>query len=209
MKNIIKSLIVVVAVAAVAGGATYAYFSDTATMSGVTFSTGTMDLKIDDNIASGTQHWVDGFDIFDDGFKMENGFMGTNDRASFAKFLASSGLENLAPGEEHEQIIDIKNVGTINGEATIKFDATPSNTLMAQYLYLTVFYKLETQNENSFTQIASGPLSAWDGTYDLGALNANKVGNVKIVWKISPEANQGMQGQNINLKTTFGLNQVH
>jgi predicted ribosomally synthesized peptide with SipW-like signal peptide len=45
MKNIIKSLLVVVAVASIAGGATYAYFSDTETSTGNTFSAGTLDLK--------------------------------------------------------------------------------------------------------------------------------------------------------------------
>jgi predicted ribosomally synthesized peptide with SipW-like signal peptide len=47
MKNIIKSLLIIVAIAAVAGGATYAYFSDTATVSGNTFSTGTLNIRVD------------------------------------------------------------------------------------------------------------------------------------------------------------------
>lgn len=46
MKNIIKSLVVIVAVAAVAGGATYAYFSDSETSAGNTISAGTIDLKV-------------------------------------------------------------------------------------------------------------------------------------------------------------------
>lgn len=46
MKNIIKSLLVVVAVATIAGTATYSYFSDTETSAGNTFSAGTLDLEI-------------------------------------------------------------------------------------------------------------------------------------------------------------------
>src|SRR5665648_12594 len=52
MKNIIKSLLVVVAVAAVAGGATYAYFSSDVTVTGNTIATGT--LKINDK----SQDWM-------------------------------------------------------------------------------------------------------------------------------------------------------
>ncbi|MDR3559575.1 MAG: TasA family protein [Candidatus Pacebacteria bacterium] len=49
MKTIIKSLVLVMAVAAVAGGATYAYFSASATSTGNTFSTGTLKISIDGN----------------------------------------------------------------------------------------------------------------------------------------------------------------
>ncbi|HBP01309.1 MAG: hypothetical protein UY41_C0046G0014 [Candidatus Moranbacteria bacterium GW2011_GWE1_49_15] len=44
MKNIFKSLFVIVAVAAVAGGATYAIFSDTSSFAGNTISTATVDI---------------------------------------------------------------------------------------------------------------------------------------------------------------------
>jgi len=47
MKNILKSLAVIVAVAGVAGGITYAYFSDTETSNANTFSAGTLDLNLD------------------------------------------------------------------------------------------------------------------------------------------------------------------
>ena len=46
MKNIIKSLVIVFAVAAIAGGATYALFSDTETSNGNTFMAGTLDLEL-------------------------------------------------------------------------------------------------------------------------------------------------------------------
>lgn len=47
MGTIFKSLFVVVAVAAVAGGATWAYFTDTETSVGNTFTTGTIDIAVD------------------------------------------------------------------------------------------------------------------------------------------------------------------
>lgn len=47
MKNILKSLAVIVAVASVAGGVTWAYFTSTATVTANTFSTGTLKIKVD------------------------------------------------------------------------------------------------------------------------------------------------------------------
>jgi predicted ribosomally synthesized peptide with SipW-like signal peptide len=47
MKNIIKSLAIVVAVGAIAGMATYSFFSDTETSIGNTFAAGKIDLKVD------------------------------------------------------------------------------------------------------------------------------------------------------------------
>jgi predicted ribosomally synthesized peptide with SipW-like signal peptide len=54
MNSIIKSLFVVVAVAAVAGGATYSIFTDTQTATGNTFSSGTLSLTT--NNAQGVTH---------------------------------------------------------------------------------------------------------------------------------------------------------
>lgn len=48
MKNIIKSLLVIVAVAAVAGSVTYSIYQDTETSNGNTYTAGTLDLKVND-----------------------------------------------------------------------------------------------------------------------------------------------------------------
>lgn len=54
MKNIIKSLLVVVAVAAVAGGATWSYFTSTVTSPNNSFAAGTMTLEINDQNPTAT-----------------------------------------------------------------------------------------------------------------------------------------------------------
>ncbi|KKP80350.1 MAG: hypothetical protein A2271_04715 [Candidatus Moranbacteria bacterium RIFOXYA12_FULL_35_19] len=79
MKNIIKSLLVVVAVAAVAGGATWSYWSDTVTSSENSFASGTMELEINDNLSAATASAVfnvtglyPGADIPEQNFKIEN-----------------------------------------------------------------------------------------------------------------------------------------
>src|SRR4030042_4028906 len=46
MKNIIKSLVIVVAVAAVASVATWAYFSSSASVTNNTFATGTLEIRV-------------------------------------------------------------------------------------------------------------------------------------------------------------------
>lgn len=56
MKNIIKSLVIVFAVAAVAGVATYSYFSDTETSVGNTISAGTLNLTVDDQEGANVIH---------------------------------------------------------------------------------------------------------------------------------------------------------
>ncbi|NTW89293.1 MAG: hypothetical protein HGB37_00030 [Candidatus Moranbacteria bacterium] len=47
MMKILKSVSMIAAVAAIAGGATYAYFSDKATVTNNTFSAGTLDIRVD------------------------------------------------------------------------------------------------------------------------------------------------------------------
>jgi len=49
MKRIILSLVTIVAVAAIATGATVAYFSDTETSNSNTFAAGTLDLDVNGN----------------------------------------------------------------------------------------------------------------------------------------------------------------
>jgi len=208
-KKIIISLSVIAAVAAIVVGGTIAYFSDTATMSGNTFTAGTMDIKIDQNVSGGEQDWVDSFDTTTWEFMTANGW----DYAGLDAFMAQSGLKDLYPGVTKKQIIDIMNVGTVDGVATIKFDIVPgSNTLdweaLVDNLNFVVTY--DNNNDGGFeTAVDSGSLSAWDGnTYDLGALPVGQIASVKIVWSVPTSAGNEIQGAGIGVNTTFGLNQV-
>jgi predicted ribosomally synthesized peptide with SipW-like signal peptide len=194
MKSIIKSLLVITAVAAVAGGATYAYFSSQATVLGSTFSAGTMDIKVDANPNPDFQQWESSFTVPSDYF-----------------------VKNLYPGypakgEHNWQVLDIKNDSTVDGNATIKFDVTSwSTSAMGDDLNFTVYYDGE---NNGFgdnpTAIASGSLAEWNhNVYSLGVLSANKIASVKIVWSVPASAGNEIQGASVILDTTFGLDQVH
>jgi len=85
--NIMRSLLTLVAVAAVVGGGTMALFSDDATSSNNTFSSGTLDLKLSNNGTSFSQNVSKTF-----------------------------GADNLAPGDDIPlDKLTIKNDGTIDG----------------------------------------------------------------------------------------------
>ena len=85
MKNIIKSLVIVVAVAAVASVATWAYFTSQAVVTGQTFSSGTLIL----NIASNDTYL--------------NG----------ARTTVPFHFDNLKPGDSMRQWITLHNSGTL------------------------------------------------------------------------------------------------
>jgi predicted ribosomally synthesized peptide with SipW-like signal peptide len=101
MKSIIKSLLIVVAVAAVAGGATWSYFNDTATINNETFSAGTVTLNINT----------------DDTYYTNGGTVRTTVQDHF---------ENLKPGDTMRQWVTLHNAGSLDiGSLTIQ--ATPVN----------------------------------------------------------------------------------
>ncbi len=57
MFKIIKSIFAIVAVASIAAGSTSAYFSDTATITGNTFSTGKLEIRVDGQQTISGQHF--------------------------------------------------------------------------------------------------------------------------------------------------------
>lgn len=190
MKNIFKSLFLIIAVVAVTGGATYSYFSDTATVSGSTFSAGTLDIKVDANPSSSVQQWEDSFAVPSD---------------YFVKDLYPGFPTN---GEQNWQIIDLKNVGTINGNATIKLNRTSAWNELASQLTFTVLYD-EGNNGTFVSTGVSGVLDAFTGTYTIGALDANSITSVKIVWTLPTSAGNNVQGDSVTFDAVFGLTQTN
>lgn len=207
MIKIVKSLAIIVGVVAIAGGATYAYLNDTAAINGSTFSAGTMDLRIDKNPASDIYAWSDGFTIN----SSYASYLGT----TYENLLQRFGLSNLKPGDTKHQVIDIINVGGIDGYATIKFDKITDSDL-ANNLNFTVYFKGDHDAADWGNSIASGPLSAWNGTYTLGEITdqsadyggtTGKVASVKIEWSVPTSAENNIMGDSVVVNTTFGLEQ--
>ena len=99
MKNILKSLVIVAAVCAVSGGATYAYFSDTATSSGNTFSAGNLAISLGDSC----RHF-DGY--FDNYRHWHNPW---DDCSNSARF----DVDNAEPGTCENKTVNIRNTGSL------------------------------------------------------------------------------------------------
>lgn len=173
------------AVAAIAGGATYAYFSDTATLSGSTFSAGTLDLKIDSDKLGGNQSWVDSF-------------------AAPANFLT-----NMKPGDTGAQIIDIKSDGTIKGGiATLDLNRTSAWSDLAGVLKFRVYF--DANNTGSWVDTGlNGTVDQYTKAYDLGEIKSGSgIASVKIEWSVPASAGNNIQGDSVTLDAIFGLNQV-
>ncbi|NTW89294.1 MAG: hypothetical protein HGB37_00035 [Candidatus Moranbacteria bacterium] len=210
MMKILKSLSLVVAVAAVAGGATYALWSSQASITGNKFTSGSMDLKVDSNPASGAHQWVKTFN---------------NTTVSLADLFPG-----FSSGEG--QIVDLKNEGSVAGKATITFIVTghevsclaaegtgcnvngPGN--LPENLRVKVFYKQG--SETSFAEVGDATLADWNSTYTnyaLGNLQAqsgatddeSKLGNVKLVWYIPTSAGNEIMTDAADVDVEFGLTQ--
>lgn len=189
---IFRSLFVIAAVAAIAGGATFAYYSDTATMSGNTFSAGTMDLRIDKDPSSKNQVWSNGFTVP-------------------YSYLQQLGLTNVAPGIKGHQDIDIKNVGTVNGgDVTIKLKRTTSWNELASKLRFTIYFDDENNGFNDEgAAVVTGTLDEFNGNmYTIGQLNKDQIATVRIMWEVPTSAGNEIQGDTVTFDTTFGLEQV-
>jgi len=187
MIKIFKSLAIITAVVAIAGGGTYALWTDSASITGNTFSAGTLDIKVDANPASGVQQWEDTFSVPSEYF-----------------------VKDLYPGfpahsEKNWQVIDIKNVGSVNGTASIQLQRTSNWTDLAGNLKFTVYYAAD--NVNFVETGISGTLDQYTGTYTMGAINAGSVASVKIVWSVPASAGNEMQGDAVTFNAVFGIQQ--
>lgn len=114
MKTIIKSLLVIVAVAAVAGGATYSYFTSTVTISNETFSSGTVTLDLN----------------ADDTYYTKGGTVRTTVKDHF---------ENLKPGDTMRQWVTLHNSGSLPIDYLKVDKGTPTdpNNLLSQIIVST------------------------------------------------------------------------
>lgn len=186
------SLAIIAVVGALGYGATQALFSDTATITSSTFSAASLDLKIDSDPSGSVYTWSDGF---------------ANPVNPFAK---------VKPGSTGEQIIDIKNVGEINSNATIKLTrtSTPWNELSSNLTFAIFF---DGNHDGTFeTTGPTGTLDTLTDTYVLGLVEGNsidgitdgKIASVKIEWSVPSSAGNDIQGDSVTIDTTFGLEQI-
>ena len=187
MIKIFKSLAIITAVVAIAGGGTYALWTDSASITGATFSASTMDLRIDADPSGSVYKWED-------------------------NFAAPNPFAKVKPGTSGEQVIDIKNIGDVNGSATIQLVPTAWSAL-GDNLIFTIEY--DGNHDKSFEHVTSGTLAQFSGnTYPLGEMSGasdggeGKIASVKIKWEVPATAGNNIQGKSVTINTVFGLTQM-
>ncbi len=210
--KIIASLAIIAVVGAGAIGATRAYFSDSATISGTTFSAGTVNIQIDKDPRSSAEAWSDGFDLSSDEYK--NWINDNIGAGAYDTLISQMALTNLKPGDTKEQIIDIKNVGSIDGNATIDLNRTSAWSDLAGKMTFNVTY--DNDADGVFDDGTYG-VTGLNGTVDqfvsipyvLGALGNGNIASVKIVWSVPTTAENEIQGDSVTVSAVFGLEQTH
>lgn len=212
MMKIVKSLSIIMAVVAVVAGGTYAWQLQKETISGVTFSAGSADLKIDQDLLPESQSWTDSFgapSIFQ--------------------------MDKLVPGYTDDVIVNIKNQGDILGTASVRLDLKSNNENgvlspeleagdnalndiwdgeLAQNIWVKISYKQEADTnfveKYNFTlaQYEANPSMLVLGDILPGAVSDNDltgVGNVKFEWSIPANVSNKIMTDSVNVDVIFGL----
>jgi len=219
VKKILISLMTLVVVAGMIGGGAFAYFSDTETSTGNTFTAGTLDLKIDADPLPGTPDWVDDPNV-----------PNVNDLAVLLGIEDT--VNKMKPGDTDGIIIGIKNAGSIDGIADlhIKNVVNKDNGCtepeadvpdcscgpddggeLGANVLVTILY-----NGAPVSYEASGDPVLADTPLDdlecnniiLGALDANATGAITMTFTIPGTVGNIIQSDSVEFDVEFSLDQV-
>lgn len=202
MTRIFTSLFIMIAAAAVIVGGTYAWQIQTDEITGITYSAGSADLKIDSDPSSTNHTWVDGFDTH-----------GAFDQ------------ENLEPGGEiGEQIIDVQNTAGAGGTLSMQIDVTVNDENVCidpeveandqgdlegelpQNLRIRVSF--DANNDGNFDVKYNKTLAEWDALElkTLGDMvNTSGIASVKVEWWVPGSAGNEIMTDKVGMNIVFGL----
>jgi len=199
MRKILIALLGVLLVAALAGAGTFAYFSDTETSTGNTFTAGTLDLKVDDK---------DHPNVF--AVNIEPMKPGDTDGNTWN--VTNSGS---IPGDLKLTVSSITDAENSNPESETNTE-DPGDLSGA----LMVILYVDADNSNSFTTgdtelygNGSGGkalLSGMPGNYDPGD-PGTKGGNpvrIRLDWELPASTGNEVQGDKASFNIEFRLNQA-
>lgn len=231
MKKILLSLMTLVLVVGMVGGGAFAYFSNTETSTGNTFTTGTLDIGPGSDFVRG-----------------ETGYYPPNTHCTMAVTPGGNGANgkvvftNLSPGDSGSIFWEVKNVGTLNGSLDMELtrtadddngitepedaaDGTPGNGSdgsadgdLDDYMHIRIQADLD--NDGTFETILKdglgmGELEDYveDTLYPEvladHALNAGDTIKVQFAWRIDPEIagvdDNIIQGDGVQLDIKFEL----
>lgn len=220
MKRIIFSLMTLVAVLTVSGAGSLAYFSDTETSTGNTFTAGTLDLKVWDYPG---ESWVDDPNV---PVLISSGYWNS---------AIGSIINNLKPGDEGTITVPIRNDGSVDGVAKLQLtnlvdyengvnepecvaeggswiggvctacatgcgDPGPGEGELSQYLDVVVYYGAVEVADGTLYDLVVG------GVIDLGALAAYAEEDVVMVFSIDYlTAGNIIQSDSVDFDITFEL----
>lgn len=187
-KKIFFSGMSILASLALVGGATFAFFSSTATSTANVFSAGTLNLTLCD----GNEPCPTPAD-------------------STQNVTATFGLTNMKPGDcTGSQTLTLKNTGSINA-GSVSIAATNTNAAMDKYLRINTgtydavsFLPLTDSQLNTFSDLADLQAS---GLPSLSGINAGATKTLVMDVCLDNSADNSIQGQSDTLSLTVTLNQ--
>jgi spore coat-associated protein N len=188
-KRVAIAVIVIAMVAVASSGAIYAYFNDTETSSGNSFTAGTMDLKI--NGADG------GFPAT---FTASNLVPGSHGNVDMT--VSNVGSVAGALVAEVDNIQD--DAGTSPEPETL-----PDVGELSESIVLTVYIDANDNNrwDDGETQFDTGTLNTIGGTWSMGNLAAGGSVVISVEWSVPTEVGNEIMGDSCTFDIVYTLNQ--
>jgi len=216
MKKVLISLSIIAAVAAIVVGATTAYFSDTETSTGNTFTAGTIDISIDDQ-----NPWSEKFTMADMKpcytdyitFRIENDRSGANPVDIYKKITDI----NEDSGDITEPECTEQQGTWDNGTCTWNGNNTDNNDLSSVIWYDLSVEVYDSNNNKIWHQViytdddhkSIDDVYGNDGEVYLGMIPANGYMIVKQSYHLSPNAGNEYQGDKMTFNIQVRGEQLH
>jgi predicted ribosomally synthesized peptide with SipW-like signal peptide len=194
------SLMTIAVVGALVAGGIYAYFSDTETSSGNTFTAGTLDLNLD------------GGNINVVKFTVDDVKPGDSDGATWT--VANVG--NIPGYLDLESISVSEAIGTTTDPELADEPTSSDTTQLGNYLLVHIF--IDTNNNGSWdtgetdifgTNAAPAAINTIAGSYalDLSLAASGGTNYITLLWSVGTATDNRIQGDSVTLDITFELQQ--
>ncbi|MGB9903868.1 MAG: TasA family protein [Desulfotomaculales bacterium] len=189
-KKIFASMFMIALMAALVGGATFAYFNDTETSTGNSFAAGTLDLKLDggdDNVVKFTA-------------------------SNLAPGQSGKGTWTIRNAGNINGFVDLTGITVVNTGATPGTSefADGSGDLGAN---MNVRLFIDANGNGDYdtgdTEIYNGPLNSIASDYNLNLpLNSGETKYIGLAWNIPGTVGNSIQGDSVSFSMTFSLEQI-
>jgi predicted ribosomally synthesized peptide with SipW-like signal peptide len=189
----------IVLVCILIGGSVYAYFSDTETSTGNTFTAGTVDLNLDGGNTNVVKFTVGDVKPGDNG----TGTWTVTNAGSIDGYLD---LENVSVTE---------GTGATTDPELVDEPTHADTTQLGNYLMVHIF--VDTNDNGSWdtgeadifgTNASPAAINTIAGSYDLSlSLTQGSTDYITLVWSVPISADNRIQGDNVTLDITFELQQ--